>query len=70
MAAAAPSPLASSVEKINEMKLFRLLFVGGTTALRNVFDRCHPPANLAAGLTANYVTMKIKHKRHLLLINI
>ena len=66
MAAAAPSPLASSVETTNEMKLFRLLFVGGTTALRNVFDRYHPPANLAARLNANYVTLNNLSRRKVL----
>ena len=53
----APSPLASSVEKTNGAKLNRLLIDGGTTVLRSVFDRYHPPANLAAGLNANYVTL-------------
>jgi len=53
MAAAAPSPLASSVEKTNGAKLSRLLIDGGTTVLRNVFDGFHPPANLAANLNAN-----------------
>ena len=53
MAAAAPSPLASSVEKTNGAKLSRLLIDGGTTVLRNVFDGFHPPANLAADLHAN-----------------
>ena len=57
MAAAAPSPLASSEEKTNGAKLSRLLIDGGTTALRNVFDTCRPPANLAADLNANYLTL-------------
>ena len=66
--AAAPSPLASSVEKTKGAKLSRLLIDGGTTILRNVFDRYHPPANLVAGLNANYVTLtnlsrkKVLHK--------
>ena len=64
MAAAAPSPLASSVEKTNGAKLSRLLIYGGTTALRNVFDRYYPPANLAAGRSANYLTLNtLKTKR-------
>ena len=58
MAAAAPSPLASSVEKTSGTKLSRLLIDGGTTVLRNVFDRYHPPANLAADLNANLSTLK------------
>ena len=57
MAAAAPSSLASSVKKTNEAKLSRLLIDGGTVVLRNVFDRYHPPANLATDLNANYLTL-------------
>ena len=57
MAAAAPSPLTSSVEKTNGAKLSRLLIDGGTTVLRTVFDRYHPPANLLADLNANYLTL-------------
>ena len=53
MAAAAPSPLVSSVEKTNGAKLSRLLIDGGTTVLRKIFDGHHPPANLAADLNAN-----------------
>ena len=53
MAAAAPSPLASSVEKTNGAKLTRLLIDGGTTVLRNIFDGHHPPANLITDLNAN-----------------
>ena len=66
MAAAAPSPLASSVEKTNGAKLSRLLIDGGTAVLRKVFDRYHPPANLAAGLNANYVTLNTLKTRRVL----
>ena len=66
MAAAAPSPLASSVEKTNGAKLSRLLIDGGTAVLRNVFDRYHPPANLAAGLNANYLTLNALKTRRVL----
>ena len=66
MAAAAPSPLASSVEKTNGAKLSRLLIDGGTTVLRNVFDKCHPPGNLAAGLLANYPTLNTLKTRKVL----
>ena len=68
MAAAAPSPLASSVEKSNGAKLSRLLIDGGTTVLRSVFDGFHPPANLAADLNANLAILnnlfkgKVLHK--------
>ena len=57
MAAASPSPLASSAEKTNGAKLSRLLIDGGTMALRKVFDRYHPPASLLADLNANYHTL-------------
>ena len=57
MAAAAPSPLASSVEKTNGAKLSRLLIDGGTTVLRMIFDRYHPPANLLADLNANFLAL-------------
>ena len=53
MAAAAPSPLASSVEKTNGAKLSRLLIDGGTTVLRKIFDGHHRPGNLVADLNAN-----------------
>ena len=66
MAAATPSSLASSVEKTNGAKLSRLLIDGGTTVLRNVFDRYHPPANLAASLNANLVTLANLFKRKVL----
>ncbi|XP_068674201.1 uncharacterized protein [Montipora foliosa] len=49
-----PGPLASSKEKTNGAKLSRLIIDGGTTVLRSVFDTHHPPANLAADLTACY----------------
>ena len=54
MATAAPSPLASSVEKTNGNKLSRLLIDGGTTVLRNIFDSYHPPKTLFVNLHANY----------------
>ena len=57
MATAAPSPLASSKEKTNGAKLSRLLVDGGTKVLRNIFDSHHPPARLAADLSANYLIL-------------
>ena len=66
MATATPSPLTSSVEKSNGAKLSRLLIDGGTTVLRNVFDRHHTPANLAADLNANYVTLNNLLSRRIL----
>ena len=66
MAAAAPSPLASSVEKTNGAKLSRLLIDGGTTVLRKVFDRHHPPANLVADLNACYSILNNLMRRRIL----
>ena len=66
MAAAAPSPLASSVEKTNGAKLSRLLIDGGATVLRSVFDSFHPPTNLAANLNANYATLNNLFKKKVL----
>ncbi|KAL9961938.1 hypothetical protein ACROYT_G030982 [Oculina patagonica] len=66
MAAAAPSPLVSSVEKTNGAKLSRLLIDGGTTVLRNVFDGHYPPLNLAADLNANYLTLNNLLRRRVL----
>ena len=65
MATAAPSPLASSVEKTNGNKLSRLLIDGGTTVLRNIFDYHHPPANLVADLSSksiHSILTKLRHK--------
>ena len=66
MAAAAPSPLVSSVEKTNGAKLSRLLIDGGTTVLRTIFDRYHPPANLLADLKTNYHTLNNLLRRRVL----
>ena len=66
MATAAPSPLASSVEKTNGAKLSRLLIDGGTTVLRKVFDGFHPPATLAADLNACYSTLNNLLRRKIL----
>ena len=57
MATAAPSPLASSVEKTNGAKLSRLLIDGGTTVLKNLFDHYHPPSRLATNLNSHYSTL-------------
>ena len=66
MASAAPSPLASSVEKTNGAKLSRLLIDGGTTVLGKIFDGHHPPANLAADLNANKSSLSILLKKKVL----
>jgi len=57
MAAAVPSPLASSKENTNGAKLSRLLIDDGAIVLRNAFDNYHPSASLAADLNANYSTL-------------
>ena len=62
----AASPLASSVEKTNGAKLSRLLIDGGTTVLRNEFDKHHPPANLAADLKASYSILNNLLRRRVL----
>ena len=69
MATAAPSPLASSVEKTNGNKLSRLLIDGGTTVLRNIFDYYHPPANLAASLSSRYIHPILTRLRHRNILN-
>ena len=66
MATAAPSPLASSVEKTNGAKLSRLLIDGGTTVLRKIFDGHHPPANLIIDLNANYPILNNLLRRRVL----
>ena len=69
MATAAPSPLASSVEKTNGNKLSRLLIDGGTTVLRNIFDSHHPPANLAANLSSRHIHPILTRLRHRNILN-
>ena len=54
MATAAPSALASSVEKTSGAKLSRLLIDGGTRALKKTFDSYHPPHRLIQDLNTNY----------------
>ena len=66
MATAAPSPLASSLEKTNGAKLSRLLIDGGTTVLRKIFDGHHPPANLSTDLNANYPILNNLLRRRIL----
>ena len=58
--------LASSVEKTNGAKLSRLLIDGGTTVLRNEFDKHHPPANLAADLNASFSVLNNLLRRRVL----
>ena len=66
MATAAPSPLASSVEKTNGNKLSRLLIDGGTTVLRNIFDSYHPPKMLFVNLHANYSILSNLRRKKIL----
>lgn len=67
MATAAPSPLTSSVEKTNHIMLIRLVIDGGTTVLRKIFDRFHPPSNLLANLNANYHILSNLFRRRVFL---
>ena len=69
MATAAPSPLASSVEKTNGNKLSRLLIDGGTRVLRNIFDSHHPPVNLAANLSSRHIHPILTRLRHRNVLN-
>ena len=57
MASAAPSPLAGSTETTNGTKLIRLLVDGGGSALRKIFDDCHPPDKLATNLHSHHSTL-------------
>ncbi|XP_022795080.1 uncharacterized protein LOC111333714 [Stylophora pistillata] len=66
MATSSPSPLASSVEKTNGAKLSRLLIDGGTTVLRNVFDRYHAPTSLASNLNSHFKTLCTLLRRNIL----
>lgn len=67
MATAAPSPLASSVEKTNHFMLISLVSEGGTTVLRKIFDRFHPPSNLLANLMAKRPILENLLRRRVLL---
>ena len=64
--AAAPSPLASSVEKTNGAKLSRLLIDGGTTVLKIAFDHYHAPANLAVNLNLQFKILRNLLRRRIL----
>ena len=67
MAAAAPSSLAISVRETNGAKLNILLIDGGTTIVREIFDRLHHPSNLLASLKSSSHTLNILLKRGVLL---
>ena len=64
--AAAPSLLASSVEKTNHIMLIRLIIDGGTMARRKTFDRFHPPSSLLSSLNANYPILNNLLRRRVL----
>ena len=66
MVSATPSPLASSVETTIWTMLSRLVIDGGTAALRKVFDRFHPPANLEVDLSASHDILKSLFRRRIL----
>ncbi|KAL9964233.1 hypothetical protein ACROYT_G027845 [Oculina patagonica] len=53
--ASAPSPFASTKETTNYARLCRLLVDVGSKALRDTFDKIHPPATLHAVLSSHSV---------------
>ena len=60
---AAPT-VKSTKETTNYARLCRLLVDVGSQALRDVFDNCHPPANLHKSLLSHHSTLKsLKTKR-------
>ena len=48
--ATASNVLLSTIEKENYLRIARLLIVGGTELMRNVFDKFHPPSSLSIKL--------------------
>ena len=64
--ASAPPPFASTKETTNYARLCRLLVDVGSQALRDTFDRFHPPASLHQNLThppAHPILQSLKKKR-------
>ena len=62
--ATAPSPFASSKETTNYARLCRLLVDVGSKALRDTFDKIHPPSTLHGVLTSSvhYPTLQSLYK--------
>ena len=60
--AAAPSPFASSKETTNYARLCRLLVDLGSKALRDTFDKVHPPSTLHGVLATHYLTLQSLYK--------
>ena len=56
--AAAPSPFASSKESTNYARLCRLLVDVGSQALRDTFDKKHPPSSLHGVLSTYKPTLE------------
>ena len=56
--AAAPSPFASSKETTNYARLCRLLVDLGSKALRDIFDKVHPPSTLNGRLLTHKPTLQ------------
>ena len=56
--ASAPSPFASSKETTNYARLCRLLVDLGSKALRDTFDKVHPPSTLHGVLLSNKPTLQ------------
>ncbi len=60
--ASAPSPFASTNETTNYARLCRLLVDVGSRALRDTFDKIHPPATLHSVLSSHsvhYTTLQL-----------
>ena len=62
--ATSPSPFASSKETTNYARLCRLLVDVGSKALRDTFDKIHPPSTLHGVLTSSvhYPTLQSLYK--------
>ena len=67
--ASGPVPFSSSKETNNYARLCRLLVDVGTQALRDTFDRIHPPAtlyNILSNTSSAYSTLKWLQKKNIL----
>ena len=60
--AAAPSPFASSKETTNYARLCRLLVDLGSKALRDTFNKVHPPSTLHGVLARHYLMLQSLYK--------
>lgn len=63
--ATATAPFSSSKETTNYARLCRLLVGGGTQALREKFDKIHPPAGLHAALASHQPILQSLRKKRI-----